>query len=192
MGRRVEEGHPHAVLPGDHPPVDDSACLERDEVEDSLQEALVAAGIGEVTGAGSGLGVSHLDVEVTGLKEGLALVRKVLRDLEVPPSTTICLNEGGSPRKPARSPRIPPISAPDRTLVSGWTPARRKSSPRTVTRTAGGRGRPRWITDARTWAWTRSSSWATADPKVRRDSSRAGTHSPRPAPARPRGGTASG
>jgi hypothetical protein len=99
MGRRVEEGHPHAVLPGDHPPVDDSACLERDEVEDSLQEGLVAAGIGEVTGAGSGLGVSNLDVEVTGLKEGLALVRKVLRDLEVPPSTTICLNEGGSSKE---------------------------------------------------------------------------------------------
>lgn len=73
---------------------DDSAFLERDEVEDSLQEALAAAGIGEVTGAGSGLGVANLDVEVTDLDEGLALVRKVLGDLEVPPSTMIYLNEG--------------------------------------------------------------------------------------------------
>jgi hypothetical protein len=64
------------------------------EVEGSLQEALAAAGIGEVTGAGSGLGVSNLDVEITDLDAGLALVRKVLRDLEVPPSTMIYLNEG--------------------------------------------------------------------------------------------------
>jgi hypothetical protein len=78
---------------------DDSAFLERDEVEDSLQEALAAAGIGEVTGAGSGLGVSNLDVEVTDLEEGLALVRKVLRDLEVPPSTTIYLDEGSSSKE---------------------------------------------------------------------------------------------
>jgi hypothetical protein len=75
---------------------DDSAFLERDEVEDALQEALRAAGIGEVTGAGSGLGVSNLDVEVTDLDAGLALVRKVLRDLEVPPTTMIYLNEGDS------------------------------------------------------------------------------------------------
>lgn len=76
--------------------LDDAAFLERDEVEDSLQEALAAAGIGEVTGAGSGLGVSNLDVELTDLDAGLALVRKVLRDLEVPPSTMIYLNEGDS------------------------------------------------------------------------------------------------
>jgi hypothetical protein len=73
---------------------DDSAFLERDEVEDSLQQALAAAGIGEVTGAGSGLGVSNLDVEVTDLGAGLALVGKVLRDLEIPPSTMIYLHEG--------------------------------------------------------------------------------------------------
>ena len=73
---------------------DDSAFLERDEVEDSLQQALAAAGIGEVTGAGSCLGVANLDVEVTDLDAGLALVRKVLRDLEVPPSTMIYLVEG--------------------------------------------------------------------------------------------------
>lgn len=75
---------------------DDATFLERDEVEDSLQEALAAAGIGEVTGAGSGFGVSNLDVEITDLDAGLALVRKVLRDLEVPPSTMIYLNEGDS------------------------------------------------------------------------------------------------
>jgi hypothetical protein len=75
---------------------DDSAFLERDEVEDSLQEGLAAAGVGTVTGAGSGLGVANLDLEVTDLEEGLALVRKVLQDLRVPPSTMIYLNEGDS------------------------------------------------------------------------------------------------
>lgn len=73
---------------------DDAAFLERDEVEDALQQALMAAGIGAVTGAGSGLGVSNLDVEVTDLDEGLALVRKVLQDLEVPPSTMVYHNQG--------------------------------------------------------------------------------------------------
>jgi hypothetical protein len=72
----------------------DAAFLERDEVEDALQQALMAAGIGEVTGAGSGPGVSNLDVEVTDLDQGLALVRKVLQDLEVPPSTMVYRNQG--------------------------------------------------------------------------------------------------
>jgi hypothetical protein len=72
----------------------DSTLHARDDVEDPLQEALTAAGLGEVTGAGSGLGVSNIDVEVTDLEAGLALVRRVLRELHTPPSTMIYLNEG--------------------------------------------------------------------------------------------------
>jgi hypothetical protein len=61
----------------------------RDEVEDSLHEALTAAGIGEVTGAGSGMGKSNIDVEVSDLEVGLALVRRLLGDLKVAASTMI-------------------------------------------------------------------------------------------------------
>jgi len=70
------------------------STLARDDVEDPLQEGLSAAGLGGVTGAGSGLGVCNLDVEVTDLEAGLALVRSVLREHHIPPSTMIYLNEG--------------------------------------------------------------------------------------------------
>ena len=94
---------------------DDAAFLERDEVEDSLQEALAAAGIGEVTGAGSGLGVANLDVEVTELDAGLALVRKVLGDLEVPPSTMIYLNEGDASNASKGTGKVTPYPVYQRT-----------------------------------------------------------------------------
>jgi hypothetical protein len=55
----------------------------RDAVEDPLHEALTEAGIGEVTGAGGGMGKSNIDVEVTDLEAGLSVVRRVLRDLNV-------------------------------------------------------------------------------------------------------------
>ena len=55
----------------------------RDAVEDPLHEALTAAGIGEVTGGGSGMGRSTIDVEVSDLEAGLELVRRVRRDLKV-------------------------------------------------------------------------------------------------------------
>jgi hypothetical protein len=42
----------------------------RDEVGDPLPEALTAAGIGEVTGGGSGMGKSNIDVEVSDLDAG--------------------------------------------------------------------------------------------------------------------------
>jgi hypothetical protein len=66
----------------------------RDDIEDPLDEALGAAGIGEVTGGGSGMGKSNIDVEVTDLPAGLAMVRQVLRDLNVPASTVIYAHEG--------------------------------------------------------------------------------------------------
>lgn len=42
----------------------------RDEIEDLLAEALAAAGIGEVTGAGTGMGKSNIDVEVADVAMG--------------------------------------------------------------------------------------------------------------------------
>lgn len=61
----------------------------RDEIENPLDAALQEANLGEVTGGGSGPGSSNIDVEVNDLERGLALVRKVLRDLQVARSTTI-------------------------------------------------------------------------------------------------------
>jgi hypothetical protein len=66
----------------------------RDEVEDPLHEALTAAGIGEVTGGGAGMGKSNIDVEISDLEAGLALVRRVLRDLKVAASTVIYAQQG--------------------------------------------------------------------------------------------------
>jgi len=61
----------------------------RDEIEDPLDDALKAAGLGEVTGGGTGMGISNVDVEVTDAEAGLALVRQVLRALGVAKSTII-------------------------------------------------------------------------------------------------------
>jgi hypothetical protein len=61
----------------------------RDEIEDPLDEALQEAGLGEVTGGGSGMGRSNIDVEVTDPQRGLALIREVLQHLAVAPSTVI-------------------------------------------------------------------------------------------------------
>lgn len=67
----------------------------RDEIEDPLDEALQAAGLGEVTGGGSGMGIANIDVEVTDTQRGLALIREVLQTLGVAPSTII--RQSGSP-----------------------------------------------------------------------------------------------
>jgi hypothetical protein len=61
----------------------------RDEIEDPLNEALQQAGLGEVTGGGSGMGVANIDIEVTDPKRGLSLIREVLCKLGVAPSTII-------------------------------------------------------------------------------------------------------
>jgi hypothetical protein len=64
----------------------------RDEIEDPLEEALSAAGVGEVTGGGGGSGIYTVDVEIANedqLDEALAAIRRVLRSLKVPPSTVI-------------------------------------------------------------------------------------------------------
>jgi hypothetical protein len=64
----------------------------RDEIEDPLEQALSAAGVGEVSGGGGGSGVYVVDVEVATedqFQEALAVIRGVLRELKVPPSTLI-------------------------------------------------------------------------------------------------------
>jgi hypothetical protein len=72
----------------------DFTLESRDAVEDPLHEALTEAGIGEVTGAGGGMGKSNIDVEVTDLEVGLAVVRRVLGDLKVAASTVIYAHQG--------------------------------------------------------------------------------------------------
>ena len=61
----------------------------RDEIEDPLDAALQQAGIGEVTGGGTGMGRTNIDVEVIDSQRGLALIREVLQHLAVAPSTVI-------------------------------------------------------------------------------------------------------
>jgi len=64
----------------------------RDEVEESLNDALRNAKCGEVTGGGAGSGVVILDVEIwaeSDFHDALALIRRVLKELKVPDSTFI-------------------------------------------------------------------------------------------------------
>ncbi|MGW1881206.1 hypothetical protein [Streptomyces sp. NPDC001970] len=68
--------------------------LDRDEVEDALTEAF--AGDGEITGAGSGMGRSHLDLEVAaGVDRGEAVerVRAALAALGIEGSAEIIVRD---------------------------------------------------------------------------------------------------
>ena len=67
----------------------------RDEIEEPLDDALRLAGLGEVTGGGSGMGIANIDIEVTDPQRALALIREVLRGVGVAPSTII--RQFGSP-----------------------------------------------------------------------------------------------
>jgi len=66
-----------------------------DRYEDSLQDALAAQGIGEVTGGGSQLGEGDsveycgIDVVVRARDSGLELIRSVMRKLGAPRATVI-------------------------------------------------------------------------------------------------------
>ncbi|WP_052351988.1 DUF7660 family protein [Deinococcus pimensis] len=64
---------------------------DRDDVEEALGAALDEAGLGNVTGAGAGMGVFVLDVEVVrGEKDrALDLILRVLNELGLPPSTRV-------------------------------------------------------------------------------------------------------
>jgi predicted nuclease with TOPRIM domain len=63
----------------------------RDEIEDPLEEALSASGLGEVTGGGGGMGVYIIDVEVVeqNFDDALLVIRQALQTLNVPTSTRI-------------------------------------------------------------------------------------------------------
>lgn len=67
----------------------------RDEIEDPIDEALQQAELGEVTGGGTGMGRSNIDIEVTDPQRGLALIREILRSVGVAPSTVI--RQAGAP-----------------------------------------------------------------------------------------------
>ena len=67
----------------------DTAFDSRDEVEDPLDEALAEAGVGEVTGGGSGMGMSNIDIDATNFDAALGIIRQVLRQLGVSPDTEI-------------------------------------------------------------------------------------------------------
>jgi hypothetical protein len=69
--------------------MDESMFDSRDEIEDTLAEALEQAGVGEITGGGSGLDFANIDVEVSDTEQGLSIIRHVLRELRVGPSTVI-------------------------------------------------------------------------------------------------------
>lgn len=70
----------------------DFAHASRDEIEDPLHEALEIAGVGEVTGGGSGVGKVVIEVEVNDLQKGLAVIRGVLAGLGVSRTTVISQN----------------------------------------------------------------------------------------------------
>jgi hypothetical protein len=64
----------------------------RDQIEDPLQKALSDRSLGEVSGGGSGGGVTIVDVDISkeeNLAQGLKLIRQILQDIVVPPSTVI-------------------------------------------------------------------------------------------------------
>ena len=68
--------------------------LGRDEIEDAVGEALAVAGVGEVTGGGTGVTGSLIDVDVTDFDRALPIIRDVLRGLNVPSDVVISHNEG--------------------------------------------------------------------------------------------------
>jgi len=76
------------VTGGDHTPAD------RSEIEDELDAALSKVGAGEVTGGGSGVDKSIVDVEATDFDQALPIIRFVLQRLRVPANVRISHNEG--------------------------------------------------------------------------------------------------
>lgn len=64
------------------------------EVEDALEDALSEAGVGEVTGGGTGVDKSIVDVDVTDFDRALPIIRRVLQELRVPRTVQISHNEG--------------------------------------------------------------------------------------------------
>jgi hypothetical protein len=66
----------------------------RDEIEDLIEQRL--GGKGEVTGGGTGLGGSNIDIEVeddVGAEEALRLVRAVLQEINTAKDTEITIED---------------------------------------------------------------------------------------------------
>lgn len=69
-----------------------AAGIGRDELEDPLEVAFKETKLGVVTGGGSGSKTAIIEVELWDaekLQEGIALMRKVLRENRAPGSTVI-------------------------------------------------------------------------------------------------------
>ena len=59
------------------------------EIEEPLDERLIAAGVGEISSGGVGPDGVFFNVEIEEPATGLPVVQQVLRDLQVPRSTVI-------------------------------------------------------------------------------------------------------
>ena len=76
--------------------------IDRDDVEDAINDALGEEG--EVTGSGSGVSGSNLDIEVYSNPFAfLDTIRNILRELEVPLDTVIAI---GQERFPVFEPKV--------------------------------------------------------------------------------------
>lgn len=73
----------------------DYSIDDRQDMEDRLNEVLQHAGLGEVTGGGSGLGEANIDIEVSDPQRALPLIRDTLRFLAVPAGAVI--RQSGAP-----------------------------------------------------------------------------------------------
>ena len=78
----------------------------RNDLEDALEAALAANGLGEVSGAGLGRGGAHLDVDVTDPVRGLAAIRQTLVLAGAPPDTVIVQRDPVVVRHPLVAPTV--------------------------------------------------------------------------------------
>ena len=75
--------------------MDSCGISARDHVDDPLNDALADAGVGEVSGGGSGKGMVIVDVEIfdeNRFPEALAIIRRVLLEVGAPANTVIQRN----------------------------------------------------------------------------------------------------
>lgn len=75
----------HELLIPDH----DFAFDTISDVEQPLDEALLTAGVGEVTGGGIGAGWYRIEMTIERPAEAFAVIQQLARRLELPPSTLL-------------------------------------------------------------------------------------------------------
>jgi methionine aminopeptidase len=64
----------------------------RDQVEEILENALVKINLGEITGGGTGMGKSMIDIEITDenrIDEALEIIRQTLLDSNLSPQLEV-------------------------------------------------------------------------------------------------------